>query len=458
MIRGYSDSQKPDKSILLFVDMLRNGIVPDYLTYPFLAKACARLSEIRRGGCIHGVILRDGFLSDRFVSNSLIHMYGSCGDVISARKLFDEMHSRNLVSWNSMLDAYAKCGNMDLMKEVFDLMPERDVVSWSSLIDGYSKVGEYTEALAVFERMKAAGQKANEVTMVSVLCACAHLGALEQGKMMHRYVVDNGLPLTLVLRTSIVDMYAKCGAVDEALAVFHGVPRRKTDTLIWNAMIGGLANHGFVQESFEMYMEMQNFGIVPDEITYLCLLSSCVHGGLVKKAWHFFESLGKGGITPKAEHYTCMVDVLARAGQLLDAYKFICQMPIQPTASMFGALLNGCMNHGDLDLAEVVGKKLVELEPDHDGRYVGLSNVYAIGKRWAEARTTREIMDTRGVKKLAGISFVEILGTLHRFIAHEKVHPKCKEIYMVLDAIMTQMRPNTDTETQELISFFNEDM
>lgn len=456
MIRGYSNGKNPNKSLSLFVDMLRDGMVPDYLTYPFLAKASARLSEPKLGGCIHGVILRNGFASDRFVSNSLIHMYGSCGDVMGARKLFDEMPSRNLVSWNTMLDGYAKCGNLDLMKEVFDLMPERDVVSWSSLVDGYVNDGEYAEALAVFDRMKAAGQKANEVTMVSVFCACAHLGALEQGRTMHRYVVENGLRLTLVLRTSIVDMYAKCGAIDEALVVFHGVPRRKTDVLIWNAMIGGLANHGFVQESLEMYVEMQNLGIKPDEITYLCLLSACVHGGLVKKAWYLYESLGKDGLAAKAEHYACMVDVLARAGQLLEAYKFMCQMPIEPTASMLGALLNGCMNHGNLYLAEVVGKKLVELEPDHDGRYVGLSNAYAIGQHWAEARIMREVMDTRGVKKFPGLSFVEIGGVLHRFIAHEKMHPNCVEIYVVLDAIVTQMRPNTDTETQELISFLNE--
>lgn len=450
MIRAYSNSKNPNKSVSLFVDMLRVGVLPDYLTYPFLAKASARLSELRLGGCIHGVILRNGFVSDRFVSNSLIHMYGSCGDAMSARKLFDEIPTRNLVSWNTMLDGYAKCGKLDLMKEVFGLMPERDVVSWSSFVDGYVKGGEYMEALAVFDGMKAEGQKANEVTLVSVLCACAHLGALEQGRLMHRYIVENRLPSTLVLTTSIVDMYAKCGAIDEALVVFHGFPKRKTDVLIWNAIIGGLATHGFVQESLEMYVEMQSLGVRPDEITYLCLLSACVHGGLVKKAWYFFDSLSKNGMTAKAEHYACMIDVLARAGLLLEAYKLVSQMPIEPTASMLGALLNGCIHHGDLNLAEVAGKKLIELEPDHDGRYVGLSNVYAIGRRWAEARTMREVMETRGVKKFPGFSFVEIGGTLHRFIAHEKMHPKCEHIYMILDAIIAQMRPDTDTETQEL--------
>jgi len=166
-------------------------------------------------------------------------------------------------------------------------------------------------------------------------------------------------------------MYAKCGAIEEALIVFRGVPMRRTDVLIWNALIGGLATHGLIMESLELFTEMQGVGIAPDEITYLCLLTACAHGGLVKEAWHFFECLCEYGMTPKSEHYACMVDVLARAGQLTEAYQFMSQMPMEPTASMLGALLSGCMNHGKLDLAEIVGRKLIELEPDHDGRGEG---------------------------------------------------------------------------------------
>ncbi|KAG4152863.1 hypothetical protein ERO13_D04G147900v2 [Gossypium hirsutum] len=315
VIRGYSISKNPNKSFSVFIKMLRAGVFPDYLTYPFLAKASARLLKPELGGLIHGHALKNGFQLDKFINNSLIHMYASCHDIVYARRVFDEMPMKNIVSWNAMLDGYAKCGDMASARQVFDLMPQRDVVSWSCLIDGYVKNGDHKEALAIFEEMLVLGPKANEVTMVSVLCACAHLGALDQGRSMHCYVMDNGLPMTLVLRTSLVDMYAKCGAIEEALYVFRGVSNGKTDVLLWNAMIGGLAIHGLVNESLELFTEMQIAGIVPDEITYLCLLSACAHGGLVKEAWYFFECLGKHGMTPKSEHYACMVDVLARAGQ-----------------------------------------------------------------------------------------------------------------------------------------------
>ena len=440
VIRGYSKSRNPNRSLSVLVEMLRAEVMPDHLTYPFLAKAAACLMKREHGVVIHARVAKHGYECDRFVQNSMIHMYASCGDIAYARKVFDGVTHRNQVSWNSMVDGYAKCGDVESAREVFELMPERDVVSWSSLIDGYVKAGEYAEALVIFERMQTSGEKANDVTMVSVLCACAHLGALDKGKLMHCYIIENRLPLTLVLKTSLVDMYAKCGAIEEALGVFRGGSMRKTDVLIWNAMIGGLATHGLAKESLDLFEEMRRARVVPDEITYLCLLSACAHGGLVSKAWYFLECLGKHGMTAKSEHYACMVDALARAGQVEEAYQFICKLPIEPTASMLGALLNGCMSHGKLVLAELVGRKLIEIEPDHDGRYVGLSNVYAGLKHWDEARKMRKAMERRGVRKSPGFSFVEVSGMLHRFIAHDKIHPQSEQIYSTLVFVTSQIK------------------
>ncbi|KAL8520659.1 hypothetical protein ACS0TY_011265 [Phlomoides rotata] len=440
VIRGFANSKNPTKCFFIFAKMLSNRVAPDYLTFPFLAKASARLSDTRLGGYVHGHVLRRGFASDVFISNSLIHMYGSSAEIGSAGNVFDEMRIRNLVSWNSILDGYAKCGDVRLMRQVFDVMPERNVVSWSALVDGYVKNGSYAEALAVFSKMKQECPKANEVTMVSVLCACSHLGSLEQGKAMHQYIVENELPLTLVLQTSLIDMYAKCGAINEALILFHDVSSTNKDVLIWNTMIGGLATHGLTMEALDLYSEMQDTGIKPDEITYLSLLSACAHRGLVNEGWKFFNSITEDGMVPKIEHYACMVDVLARAGRLEDACLFVSQMPMGPTVSMLGALFNGSVKHRRLDVAEMVGKRLIEMDPGHDGRYVGLSNVYAVVRRWDKARRAREAMELRGVRKLAGYSYVEVCGKLHRFIAHDTLHPQSQDIYSMLSLIGEEMK------------------
>ncbi|CAH2073547.1 unnamed protein product [Thlaspi arvense] len=285
--------------------------------------------------------------------------------------------------------------------------------------------------------------------MVSVLCACAHLGALNRGKAVHRYILDQQLPLTVILQTSLIDMYAKCGSIGDAWGVFVEASAKETDVLMWNAMIGGLASHGFIRESLQLFHKMRESEFYPDEITFLCLLSACSHGGLVKEAWFLFASLEESGVEPKSEHYACMVDVLSRAGLVKDAFGFISDMPIKPTGSMLGALLNGCINHGNFELAETVGKKLIELQPHNDGRYVGLANVYAINKRFGAARSMREAMEKKGVKKVAGHSIIELNGTPHRFIAHDKTHLDSGKIYAVLHLLGTWMDLNVYIDYSE---------
>lgn len=441
VIRLYCNTPTPNTSIKVFVEMQRFGVVPDYFTFPSLAKASARLASIQLGMSVHSLVLKFGHELDIFIQNSVIHMYASCKEISYARKVFDEMPQRTTVTWNSMLDGYAKCGDLTRAQEVFESAPNKDIVSWSSLIDGFVKGGEYEEAMRVFHRMKETGKpKANEVTMVSVLGACSHLGALEQGRSMHRYIIENKLSLNLVLLTSLVDMYAKCGAIEEALVIFRGIPKDETDVLLWNAIIGGLASHGYVQESLDLFAEMSMIQVAPDEITYLCLLSACAHRGLVKEAWDFLESIKKSGMKPNSEHYACMIDVLARAGQVIEANDFLNKMPLEPTPATLGALLNGCMSHGSLELAEQLGKKLVEVDPHHDGRYVGLSNVYAVNKRWDDAKMMRQAMEFTGVKKFPGFSHVEISGALEMFKAHDKRHPKSADIYRMVNFILGQMK------------------
>lgn len=322
------------------------------------------------------------------------------------------------------------------------------------MIDGCVKCGEHREALALFEMMETAaesghGVRANDVTMVSVLGACAHLGDLGRGRQMHRHLQERRFPLNLRLATSLVDMYAKCGAIGEALEVFRAVPVASTDVLIWNAVIGGLAVHGMGIESVEIFREMQGSGVMPDEITYLGLLSACVHGGLVDEAWTFFRSLEAQGLRPHVEHYACLVDVLGRAGRLEEAYDVVKGMPMEPSVSVLGALFNACHLHGWVDLGEVVGKQLVQLQPDHDGRYIGLSNIYAVARRWQEAKKARKVMEERGVKKIPGFSEIDVSGRLCRFIAHDKTHSGSTEIYALLNLLAVEMKMKDDVAVLE---------
>ncbi|PKA54814.1 Pentatricopeptide repeat-containing protein [Apostasia shenzhenica] len=445
LIRGFSRSRKPNIAVSFFIQMLRAGAQPDHLTFPFVAKSCARLASLRLAGAVHGQVFTHGYDLDLFILNSLIHMYASCGAMAAACKVFDGVPHPNMVSWNSLVDGFSKCGDLDGARKVFDEMLERDVVSWSAMIDGYVKGGEYREALALFERMQTHGPKANEVTMISVLCACAHLGILNRGRQMHQYIKDNGLNLNLAISTSLIDMYAKSGSLEESIQVFRSFPVAKTDVLIWNAVIGGLATLGKAREAVEMFREMITIPIKPDEITFLELLSACAHGGFVREAWEFFQLIQTMGMNPHVEHYASMVDVLGRAGCVEEAYELVRRMPMEPSASVLGALLSACLTHGKVELGEIVGKRLVNLEPEHDGRYVGLSNVFATAHRWEDAKKMREEMDKRGVTKAPGQSEIEVNGALHKFIAHDKSHPQSIEVYWMLNYVTKQMKMEFDS-------------
>ncbi|KAJ1295426.1 hypothetical protein BS78_01G223000 [Paspalum vaginatum] len=461
LIRSTSSSPSPSLSFSLLILLLRTSLRPSHLTFPFLARAAARLSSASLAATLHAHPLRLGLLpADLHVANSLVHMYAACALPDHARRVFDEIPHPNLVSWNALLDGYAKCRDLPAARAVFKRMPRRDVVSWSAMIDGCVKCGEHREALAVFEMMENAattaaeegGVRANDVTMVSVLGACAHLGDLERGRWVHRCLRERGFLLNLRLATSLVDMYAKCGAIHEALEVFRAVPVASTDVLIWNAVIGGLAVHGLGIESVEMFREMQRAGVIPDEITFLCLLSACVHGGLVAEAWKFFRLLEAQGLRPHVEHYACLVDVLGRAGRLEEAYSVVRSMPMNPSVSVLGALLNACHLHGWVELGEVVGRQLVQLQPDHDGRYIGLSNIYAVARRWQEAKKARKVMEERGVKKVPGFSEIDVGGGLSRFIAQDKTHPGSVEIYDLLNLIAMEMKIEDDDTIPDYLS------
>ncbi|KAL4186123.1 hypothetical protein AMTRI_Chr09g12670 [Amborella trichopoda] len=445
IIRAYSKSKTPRLSLSTFAIMLQRGVAPDHYTYPFLIKACSHLQWVHQGEVLHSQVIKYGLEFDAFVSNSLMHMYASCQAIWPARKVFDEMPQRTLVSFNTMLDGYAKCGKIQDAKALFAVMTEHDIVTWSAMIDGLVHAGEYREALSVFDRMQASNVRANDVTIVSALGACAHLGALATGTAMHTYIGDHGFKLNVVLGTAMVDMYAKCGAPNEALRVFRVVPN--ADLLTWNAVINGMAMNGMSEKALGLFGEMERAGVRPDEITYLGLLCACTHGGFVEDGWRFFNALSERGMSAKVEHCACMVDLLGRAGKVMEAYEFISSMPFEPTSSMLGALLSACKMHGYVSLGERVGKRLIELEPNHDGRYIGLSNVYAAASRWDEARKAREMMEMRGVKKVPGFSSVEVDGAIHRFIADDRTHPCSKEVYLMLNDLGRQIKLQDCLET-----------
>ncbi|XP_077217770.1 pentatricopeptide repeat (PPR) superfamily protein [Tasmannia lanceolata] len=445
LIRAHAQIGAPPNisSFSVYLRMRFQGVKPDFYTFPFLLQSCSSPSSLQSGTKIHAHILHSGLSSDPFVQTSLINMYSDCGNLNSAHQLFYEIPRPDLSSWNSIISANVKSGSIVAARQLFDDMPERNVISWSCMINGYVKCGDCKEALAVFRNMQALdGEdvRPNEFTMSSVLSACGQLGALEHGKWAHAYIDKCGMKVDVVLGTSLIDMYAKCGSIERARRAFCGLGSDK-DVMAWSAMISALAMHGHGEECLNLFSQMQDHGVKPNDVTILGVLCGCVHGGLVNEGREYFDRMSEEfGLTPMIQHYGCLVDLYGRAGLIDNAWDVVRSMPMKPDVLVWGALLSGSRMQGDIKTCEFALKQLIELEPLNSGAYVLLSNVYAKMGRWEDVRNVRYIMEAKGIKKVPGCSMVEVGGVLHEFFIGDESHPESRQIYLMLEEIMKRLK------------------
>lgn len=367
--------------------------------------------------------------------NRLISGYVSICDVESARRLFDDMPERDVVSWNSMISGYIKVRKVDHARELFERMPEKDVVSWTlmiglyanagdlvtarrffeqipcrnvvswnSMISSYSHLGQFEEALDLYVHMQRENVVPDEYTFVSVLFACSQLGALEFGKSIHHMIKDWS-QLGVILRTALIDMYAKCGDISRAFTLFIKIGMK--DAFCWNVMIRSLGIHGRTEDAIKMYTFLQKVGLKPNDFTFTGVLFACSHGGLVEEGRRIFYSMEKEfGVNPKLEHYGCIIDLLSRNGQLEEAFDVVKKMPYEPDIAIWGALLGGCRVRSNFKLAGELMDRATKLQANEPGVHVMLSNMYASVGQWTEAQSVREKLEDDKFTKKAGHSSV----------------------------------------------------
>ncbi|XP_021767250.1 pentatricopeptide repeat-containing protein At4g21065-like [Chenopodium quinoa] len=409
MIRGYAFSENPRPAIDLYTQMRAVHLVePDTHIYPFLLKAISKLLDVKLGEKVHCVVIKTGFESLVYVQNGLVHLYATCEYPDSAYKVFDKMSVRNLVTWNSV-------------------------------INGFALNGKPHEVLDFFRKMSLKGIEPDGFTMVSLLCACAELGALALGRRVHVYMFKVGLNENLHAVNALLDFYAKCGRIREAEMVFDEM--RERSVVSWTSLIVGLAVNGFGSEAIRLFEEMEVQELAPTDITLVGVLYACSHCGMVDKGFDYFNQMkDRYGSTARIEHYGCMVDLLGRAGKVKEAYEFIKDMPMQSNAVIWRTLLGACSLHGHLALAQTARSKLLDLDPKHCGDYVLLSNLYASEHRWTDVQQLRAKMVEEGVRKTPGFSLVELRNRVHEFVMGDRSHPQDKEIYAMLREITKVLR------------------
>lgn len=410
MIDGFVRNDSATEAMACFVEMKKTGIAANEMTVVSVLRAAAKAEDVRFGRSIHGFYLETGRVKcDVFIGSSLVDLYGKCGCYDDAQKVFDEMPSRN-------------------------------VVTWTALIAGYVQSHCFDKGLLVFEEMLESDVMPNEKTLSSVLSACAHVGALHRGRRVHCYMIKNSIEINTTMGTTLIDLYAKCGCLEEAKLVFERLPEKNVYT--WAAVINGLAAHGYAKDAYNLFQNMLKSHVLPNEVTFIALLSACAHGGLVEEGKRLFLSMKERfNLEPNADHYACMVDLLGRKGLLEEAKALIERMPMEPTSAVWGALFGSCLIHKNYELGKYAASRVIKLQPSHSGRYTLLANLHSESQNWDEVARVRKQMKDQQIMKRPGFCLIEVKGKIHDFISfdHIKRH-ESDDLYKTLDNVGMQMR------------------
>ncbi|KAM0938698.1 putative tetratricopeptide-like helical domain superfamily, DYW domain-containing protein [Dioscorea sansibarensis] len=439
MIAGYAKLGYVHDARHMFDQMRHSGLEPNSVTW----NAAGDVENVVFGKQIHCYVTKAGFGIDECVVSAMIDMYGKCGYAKETVQVLDEVDGMDVASCNAVVAGLSRNGLVeDALREFrrFEGMGIKlNVVSWTSIIACCSQNGKDMEALELFREMQMAGVEANSVTIPCLLPACANIAALMHGKSAHCFTLRRAISEDVYVGSAMVDMYGKCGRINDARSIFDVMPSR--NVVSWNAMLGGYSMHGKAKDAMELFHLMQRSGQKPDFISFTCVLAACSQAGLVEKGWYYFNKMSQEhGIGSRMEHYACMVSLLGRAGKLEEAYELIKEMAFEPDACVWGALLSSCRVHGNVMLGEIAAEKLFKLEPGNAGNYVLLSNIYANKGIWDGVDSVRDTMKGMGLKKNPGCSWIEIKNEVHMLLAGDKTHPQLSKVLEKLEQLSGEMK------------------
>ncbi|KAF5749791.1 pentatricopeptide repeat-containing protein [Tripterygium wilfordii] len=372
MIFGYCKVGAKSKCIELFRDMQNLGLKPDLNCMISVITSCSHLGLIQLGRLLHCYLVKNSMDDDVSITSLLIDMYGRNDYLAVARSIF--------------------------------FRKQRDIVTWNTMLSLYIHNGCPIKAVALFDEMILENLKPNSATLVTVVSACSHLASLDKGERVHNYIKEEGIELNKSVATALIDMYAKCGKLENSRELFNSIKER--DVITWNVMISGYGMHGDAKSAIEIFEEMERSKVKPNNLTFLPLLSACAHVGLVEEGKYLFDRMLHYSVTPNLKHYACMVDLLGRSGNLQEAEEMVLSMPVSPDGGVWGTLLSACKTHNDIETGVRIAKRAIESDPENDGYYVMLANMYNSSGRWEEAEMARDMMKERGVGKTAGWSAV----------------------------------------------------
>eukprot|EP00250_Pteridium_aquilinum_P019331 c24391_g2_i2 orf=865-3561(+) len=383
LIAGYAEHSSGEEALICFKQMQESGLAPNAVTYACALKACGLIGSVDEGQELHTHVIGKGFHQDLTVANTLVSMYAGCGSFAEAL-------------------------------DVFEKIPAKSVVSWTALIGGYADCGFGVEAMKCFDEMQSAGVFPNSVTFACILKACGSIGAVDKGRELHVHIVWDGFERDSSVGSALINMYARCGSLLEARAVFDDIPVR--DVVAWSSMIKSYAMNHEGNMAVQCFKDMQQQGVKPDTVTFTCLLTACSHTGLAHEGQALFKSMReKYNVAPTREHYSCMVDLLARSGDLYEAEKLL-ETFAPPSEDTWAALLSACKTHGEVDLGLRCFQQLVLKDPEDAAWYVLMTDIFTGAGRLEDGKMIEMLRKHVEAKKKRASAWIEVNEEVHEFV------------------------------------------
>ncbi|XP_057871105.2 pentatricopeptide repeat-containing protein At2g35030, mitochondrial [Cryptomeria japonica] len=356
MIAGFIRNGYNEEALKLYREMLSAGIRPDSKTFATVIPACANSGDLGMGMEFHEKIITSELHFDPVVANALIVMYAKCLSIQKARKLFDKMRNRDVVSWTAMIAGYAQNGFIDMALKLFEEMPQRNVVSWNAMIAGLAKNGLVNEAWKLFKEMP----ERTAVSWNAMISGYVQNGLVDEAMELFKKMPQQ----TMLSWNTMITGFAQTGLVNEALNLFKEMPQ--WNVVSWNAMIAGFAQNGHGEEALNLFQDMQSAELNPDSMTFSCILSVCANFAALRQGMEIHEKIVRNGFQCDVTVVNALIDMYAKCGSIQKAWELFDKMH-QRNVISWTAMIGGYAMHGrtreSLKLFEEM--KQSGINPDH---------------------------------------------------------------------------------------------
>ncbi|XP_062210829.1 pentatricopeptide repeat-containing protein At2g37310 isoform X2 [Phragmites australis] len=370
LISAYARAGWYRECLELFQELTRvhagGGVGPNSITVTSVLHACAQLKAVNFGVNVHQFAAENELDMDVAVWNSIVGFYAKCGRLQYARELFEGMPKKDPVSYSAMITGYMNHGHVDEGMELFRRADAQGISIWNAVIAGLIQNGRQSYVLGLLHEMIGSSILPNSATLSIIIPSVPLFSGLMGAKQAHGYVIRNNYDQSINVVSALIEAYSKAGFLDGARKVFELTGDRSK--VVWTSMISAVAAHGEAADALRLFNKMISSGTLPDTVAFTAVLTACAHAGKVSDARKVFDSMQVVfGIAPAMEQYACMVSAFSRAGMLKDAVDLVNRMPFEPNAKVWGPLLNGAAEAGDVELGRYAFDQLFMIEPKNTG-------------------------------------------------------------------------------------------